>query len=465
MRRVLLLPIALLIAAPGASAATTPVGGEVLATAYAGDALVVARRPERGAIRVEVRRPGQGPKVVLTTTTTDSEAAVLLAASDRALAVSLAEDPDDDGGSSSRVWIGAPTGPVREVAACVRSVTAAPVAVDGTRVAWGEGGCAGATGDPTEIGPGAFVFGDVDATLPVRRVPVPDGQLPTTLKLRDGAALAGLLRPSFLSFFATDVRAVLPEGLGPVRTKQASGFLEPVGLLADGAAVLARLSFSLQDEYDFDDEDPRSRCSNDVSVLAPGSDVRRPLEVGGCPAREDEDIVPATVVAGDRIFTRVLSRTSRRSDEARPAAITSVRPDGSDRKTIVTGTYRKPLGLAANGSQVAWWQDRCLGGQELVTATGPVAATRSCTVEVLTRRARVRNGRASLRVRCAAGCRGTIVDESVCGRQPRATFTIARGTRTIRLIVPRRQLRSGRVLLRIGAPGGPTRRQLLRVAG
>ena len=67
----------LLTAAPGASAATattTPVGGKILATAFAGDALVVARRAtENAPIRVELRRPGQGAKLELLTTDTDDE--------------------------------------------------------------------------------------------------------------------------------------------------------------------------------------------------------------------------------------------------------------------------------------------------------------------------------------------------------------------------------------------------------
>lgn len=453
----------LLAAAPLASAAvvsTTPVPGRVVATAFAGDALVLARRPESGAARVELRRPGQAPKVVLSVPDLGDDSLLTLAASPAALAVSLIEDAgDDEEGSPSRVWVGALDGPLREVATCRRAVYRPLVAVDGSRVAWADGGCGGATGQPQEVGPAAFAFADADPAVPVRRVPVPEDQVPASLALGGGGAVGALLRPTFFGF-SSDIRAV-GDTLGPVRDRVQSGVLAPFGVLADGSVAVTSTSFA-EGDFSFDEEN--RPCAAQLAVLPP-TGPRRPLDAGGCPDTAAETLAPVGVFTGDRLVTLVGPRRPRPlGSDAQPLAITAVRPDGTDRKTIVTGTYRKPLGFAAAPGRFAWWQDRCTGGQELVLAGGPVAATRSCTVDVLTRRAKVTRGRASLRVRCAAGCRGTIVDESQCGRQPRVTFTIPRGTRTVRLLVPARQRRAGRVLLRFGAPGGPTRRQLVRVS-
>ncbi len=448
-----------------------PVRGEILAAAFSGDALVVARRPDgrvdgrRGegegrTLRVELRRPGQPVTVLLNSVTKDTDTAVNLAASPEAVVVGLLENDDDT--APSRVWVGPPSGPLREVATCSRSFLVPAVAVDGPRVAWADGGCAGATGRSFEVTPASVALAGVDPAVAVRRTPVPADQVIAGVALRGDAGLVDVLRPTFFAF-ASDVRAFGPQGLGGVREREPFGFLLPVGLLPDGTAALARASFDEAFEEDQSAERGRPRCSAETVVLAPGATTRRPLRIGGCLTESDETGQVDATVAGDRVLSRVEPLVPRRSSSPEPISITSVRADDTDLKTIVSGSFRAPLGLAADGGRVGWWQRRCAGGQELVVADGPVPALKACSLRVVTRRARVRAGRISLQVRCSLGCTGRIVDDTQCGPQLLRSFVLAPGTRRLRLRVPRRSRARGRVLLRIEVDGGPMRRAVVRL--
>jgi len=447
-------------AAAGVVSTSGPVRGEVLALAFSGDALVVARRPDRRAVRIELRRPGQPAKLLLVTAVKSSDANVTLAASPEVVAVGLGEDAGDES-ARSQVWVGPPVGPLRQVASCSRSFLVAAVAVDGPRAAWADGGCAGPARRPTEVGPASIALGSADPALAIRRVPIPRDALAGGLALRGEAGLAGVLRPTFFGG-TTDVRPFGPDGLGEAREHEPLGFLLPVGLLADGTAALARTSFG--DEFDDGERSGPPRCDADTVVLAPGATKRRKLESGGCLALDDG--LPGEVgatVAGERVVSRVRPVSTENRGSPSPVRITSVRPDGSDLRTIVSGTYRAPLGLAADGARVGWRQLRCAGGEELVVADGPAPTIKACTLRVLTRRARVRAGGISLRVGCPRGCTGRVVDNTQCGPEGLRRFTLERGTSRLRVRVPRRSRRRGRVLLRFEVDGGPARTAVVRL--
>ncbi len=448
--------------ASGAVVSTSgAVTGAIRALTFSGDALVVARQPTGRALRIELRRPGRTPALLLLTDADDPNAKVAVASSAQALAVGLRED--DEIAGQSRVWIGPPAGPLREVASCSRSFAAPAVAVDGPRVAWSDGGCAGPTGRPFEVGPASIAFGDVDPAVAVRRTPVPKDSLPAGFSLRGDRGLAGVLRPTF--FGATgDVRPFGPDGLGEALENEPGGALVPVGTLPDGTTAIARGAASSED-FGFDEERPR--CRADVLLLAPGSTTRRKLQTGGCLVDSELAGQVDATVAGDRVVSRVAPLDRRREFDdfgrPRPVSITSVRADGSGLQTIVSGTYRGPRGLAADGARIGWWQRRCAGGDQLVVADGPAGALRACTAELVTRRARLRDGRISVQLRCPLGCTGRIVDDTRCGPKALRRFALAPGTRRLGLPVPRRSRSRGRVLLRVEVDGGPTRHAAVRL--
>ena len=449
-------------AAAGVVTSSGPVRGDVLALAFSGDALVIARRPEGRAVRIELRRPGRPAKLLLLTGAKDADASVTLAASREAVAFGLSEDAGDVG-ARSRVWVGPPVGPLREVAVCSRGFLLPAVAVEGGRVAWADGGCAGPTGRSAEIGPASVGVGSVDPTVPIRRVPIPRDALAGGLALQGEGGLVGVLRPTFFGL-TTDVRPFGPDGLGEPREREPAGFLLPVGLLADGTAALARMS--LDDEAGDGEPEDLPRCTAETVVLAPGATTRRALQSGGClDVGDDLPGDAGATVAGERIVSRVGSDDDDEGDGDGPSsvAITSVRPDGNDLKTIVSGSHRRPLGLAADGARVAWRQLRCAGGEALVVADGPVPALKACTLRVVTRRARVRAGRAALRVRCALGCEGVVVDDTQCGPERLRRFTLPPGTSRLHVRVPGRSRRRGRLLLRFEVNGGPTRTAVVRL--
>lgn len=451
-------PLALVVCAAGALLAdsaeaavvstSAPVRGDVLALAFSGDALVIARRPEGRAVRIELRRPGERAKLLLLTSAKDPDATVTLAASPEAVVFGLSEG-EDVASARSRVWVGPPVGPLRVVATCSRGFLVPAVAVEGGRVAWADGGCAG----PTEIGPASVALAGVDPTVAVRRVPIPRDALAGGLVLRGDGGLVGVLQPTFFGV-TTDVRPFRADGLGEVREREPAGFLLPVGLLADGTAALARTG--LGGDSGGGEREDAPLCNAETVVLAPGDTTRRALQSGGCLVVDaDRPGDAGATVAGERIVSRIGSLDD--DDGPSAVAITSVRPDGTGLRTIVSGTYRKPLRLAAAGARVGWSQLRCTGGQELVVADGPVPALKACTLRVVSRRARVRAGRATLRIRCPLGCTGVVVDDTQCGPERLRRFALASGTSRLRVRVPGRSRRRGRVLLRFAVDGGPVR--------
>jgi len=469
MRRSLLVlglcAISLLLAQHAAAAVVSrsaPVRGNVLALAFAGDALVVARRPEGRAVRIELRRPGQPAKLVLLTETDDRNAGVTLAASGEAVAVGVNENPEDSP-ARSRLWIGPPAGPLREVAGCTRAFLVPSAAVDGPRVAWTDGGCAAIPGRPLEVGPASVALGNVDPAVPVKRHPIPRDSVSIGIALRGDSGLTGILRPTFFGFTG-DVRPFGPDGLGEARESEPGGSLVPVGLLADGTAALARAADPDSDDRDLDDR-ARPRCDADTVLLAPGATTRRTLQTGGCLVDDEPFGQVDTMVAGDRIVSLIspVAEESYDGRRPRPVAITSVRPEGDNLKTIVSGSYRGPRGLAADAARTGWWQRRCAGGEELVVADGSAPTIRACTLRLLTRRARLRAGRISLRVRCPRGCTGRIVDDTQCGPEGLRRFALSPGTSRLRVRVPRRSRRRGRVLLRFAVDGGPARTAVVRL--
>ena len=447
-------------AAAGVVSTSAPVRGDVLALAFSGDALVIARRPERGAVRIELRRPGQPAKLVLLTESDDRNAGVTLSASTETVAVGLNDDLDDSP-AQSRLWVGPPAGPLREVAGCSRAFLPPSTAVDGPRVAWADGGCASIPGRPVEVGPASVALGNVDPAIPVKRHPIPRDSVSIGIALRGDSGLTGILRPTFFGF-SGDVRPFGPDGLGEARESEPGGSLVPVGLLADGTAALARSADPESNDRDLDDR-VRPRCDSDTVLLPPGATTRRTLQTGGCLTDHELYGQVDTTVAGERIVSLVSPLGGRMGRRPRPVAVTSVRPDGTDLKTIVSGSYRGPRGLAANGARIGWWQRRCAGGTELVVADGPAPTIKACTLRVLTRRARLRAGRISLRVRCPRGCTGRIVDDTQCGPEGLRRFALARGTSRLRVRVPRRTRRRGRVLLRLAIDGGPARTAVVRL--
>lgn len=430
-----------------ASAATPAVSGKVdgtvLALAFSGDSTVVARRPAGRAIRIELRRPGQDSRLLLAPRV-DTGATVRLAASPQAIVVAFGSDDEDAG--PSQVWAGAPGGPLREVAGCTRSFVTPTVTVDGARVGWADGGCAGPGDRPSEVGPASVAVADADPQLPVTRVPVPQDSLPVGIALRGTGGLVAVLRPTFFGG-TTDLRSLSPEGLGVAREREVNGVLLPVGFFADGTAGLVHQADS---EDGFTQEGEQPRCPADVVVLAPGATTRQELP-GGCLVDDEPLASTDATVAGERLVSRSTPLdTAHAAYDAGPSrvALTSVRADGSDLRTIVSGTYRSPQGLAADGTRVGWWQRRCAGGTTLAAARAPVGALRACTLRVLRRHVAVQAGRIALPVSCPLGCTGLVVDVSRCGRQARRRFALPPGVRRLHVPLTR---------------GGPRRRAVLHV--
>ena len=123
--------LALLLAGGQASAARvlTPVRGEVRALAFSGDAVIVARQAPGDALVVERLVAGEGRAQKDQRGHTGDEDAVSLAASADALAVGL--NPESDEVAPSRVMVGAPLGPLREVATCDAGLIVRRTAIPG----------------------------------------------------------------------------------------------------------------------------------------------------------------------------------------------------------------------------------------------------------------------------------------------------------------------------------------------
>ena len=442
----------LAIAGAKAAAASTviPVQGQIRALAIGDDAIVLARLPPRGGLVLERLATGSAAQTVFTTPSDDEDDLISLAASDEAIAFGLNQEPDD-GFTAGKVMIGPARGPLREAARCAAGLLVSPVAVAGSRVAWREGGCGEPAADPKSVSPAAIAIGDADPAAAVRRVAIAPERLPVSLLLGAGdTGLVTILQPSFFGF-DSEVRAFSPAGLGATLAADRAGLVTPVGLLADGTGVF--LESGLEGECD----------STRLVTIAPGASTRRAVPIGGCllaaPTFAPRDGT-SPVVAGGRIVVLVRTQTSGglASDAT---SIVSVRPDGSDRRVLVKGGYRRPDGVAAAGDRVAWWQPRCAGGQEIVVQQAPEASVKlaACRAEILTRRARVRNGRIGVRLRCPAGCSGTLIGR----RLPPPQFAFGAGTHRLSVRVALGRRRSATVRIHLEIVNGPSRSAAVNV--
>ncbi len=438
---------------PSAARTITPVRGDVRALAFGGDALVVARQPAGRGLLVERMVPGAPASVIVRTKLTDDDDQVALAASPEALA--FAFNPDDDAPPAA-VMVGPAAGPLREVAACTTGLLVSPVAVAGSRIAWREGGCGEPADRPRAIGPSAIVVGGADPGAPVRRSPVDGSGMLTSLVLGPGdAGFAGVLLPSFF-LLDGEVRPFGPAGVGaPVVTERGRA-VSPAGILGDGTRVLA-LSAEAGGESE--------SCMTEVATIAPGASARRTIQTGVCASGEDDFGAPSGVsVTADRIVMRVAEPPPSSDARMRKVFVVSVRGDGGDRRVLARGGYRVPLGVAAEGDRSAWWQERCTAGSELVVQDQAESGTLSiapCRVEIRTRRARVRDGRVAVRLRCPAGCSGN-ADGARLGRGSNS-FEFGPGSHVLRLPVSLGRQTRLRLRLDLTIRNGPSRRGSIRV--
>ena len=451
-----------LATAPAAAQTTTvplPRAGTALAVAPSGDGVIVAYRAGKRVI-VERRGPGAQRRTLLREASSDTTPEVGLVASAQAVAVSIAAEGEPDDFDASRVLIGPAVGPLREVAACRAAFFSAPVAVDGPRVGWGEGGCGDPVQSPRRSTPASLAVGGADPAAPVRRYPLGEERVGFGLALRGDAGYLGVLRPSLFGFVATEIRPFGPDGL---RERVADGparFEAPVGLLAGGDAVLS-VSNESEDE-EFEDEAAED-CDAGVTTLA-ADGRRRPLDLGGCLAESESELLGTPAVAGDRvaaIVERPPPRGRRNEFEDRRSVVTAL-AGGEGRRVLSTSRYRPATALGAEGDRVAWMQNRCSGGSEvLVRPAAPRGGSSrfvgSCPVDLVSRRARLRGTSITLRLRCPRGCSGRAVDDSTCRRRWTKGFRFGPGTHSLRFPVPRSTRRRGNLLLRLEVRSGPAK--------
>ena len=462
LRRALLVSVALagVIGSADASAARTTISvrGDVSAIALAGNTLIVARQPQNRGFRLERITLGASTQTLLRLPRSSNETEVALAASAQALAFSTQTDADD-GFGGSHVYVGTPAGPLRDVAACVAGSLLPPVAVSGARVAWREGGCSEPAGRPLRVGPVAIVMGGPDRASPLRRVAVGPDALPASIALNGETGFAGLLRPSFFSV-NSEVRRLGVSALDETVPAEEGRIVAPAGVLSsgDGVFVLGAL--------DEGEDETSTGCDSTPFVLLAGSGQRRTLSLGGCPI-DTGFASAATRVAGDRVYSLVAKPRNAKSSAPPPVAFVSARGDGgSGARVLVRGTYRPPRGIAvAESGRVAWWQRRCAGGMEIVIddgAAATAAATPSCRLRLLSRRARVRGSRIELKLRCPFGCSGEVVGRT---RLPRVlgSFSFGRGTHSLRLRLRPSERRRSRLRLGFDVREGPARSAIIRL--
>lgn len=432
---------------PAAGAATvTKVSGEIRALALSGDALVVARVTPRANLVLERLARG-APAQQIFAAPSDDDDELSLAASADALAFAL-KSSGDEGFGVGRVLVGAPAGPLREVTTCPAGLIVSPVSVAGSRVMWREGACGEPVSAPDSVGRATVVIGGADPGAVLRRFAIAVDRLPVALVLAAGdTGLVGTLLPSFFGF-DTEVRAFSPAGLGATVAADRGGLVSPVGILADGTRVFLRSGLDDAGECD----------AKQLFTLAPGATERRVVPLGGC-LLATSSLGPrgpgSPVAAGDRITAFVGVPASRSGTRSETVSIVSMRGDGSDRRTHVKGGFRRPEGVAADGARVAWWQPRCAGGQEIVVAQAAEAngTLAACRAELLTRSARVRDGRIVVRVRCPAGCAGSVFGRRIVPRP----FGLRAGTHRLSLRVALGRSRRARVRLQLEVAHGPER--------
>ena len=84
-----------------------------------------------------------------------------------------------------------------------------------------------------------------------------------------------------------------------------------------------------------------------------------------------------------------------------------------------------------------------------------------CRVEVLTRRARVRDGRIAVRLRCREGCNGNAFGGRIV--QGSKAFSFGRGSHVLRVPVKLGRQRSLLLRFDLSVRNGPPRRASIRV--
>lgn len=448
------LALTALAAAPMGAAARTPViRGEVRALAVSGDAVIVARTLPGRRFVVERRVTGAAPRTLLRERGDPFTREVALAASRDAVALAVQGEAE---GGPSRVLVGPSTGPLREVTRCAKGFLVPAVAVDGTRIAWTEGGCLEPLVGPADVSPATLAVGDVDPAVAVRHVALPEDRIPASIVPEGDGGLVGLYRPSFASFVSSEIRRFGAGGIGDVILRRPGAIVLPVGIPAGSPPLIE----SAVDE-DFEDGSRPGVCSVTLFALPVGGAQPRLIALPGCP-----DGSQPVAVTADRLVAR-LTLAERRSDRGRfeRTAIVTARPDGTSPRTLVRGTFRGPGVFTAGAGRVAFTQPHCAGDTELVArpVAGPGRALRACTVEPLTHRARVRRGAIAVRLRCPRGCAGVIVDDSRCGARYLRSFRSEAGTRTVHVTLGRRLRRARRVLLRFRVEHGPQRVRVVRL--
>ena len=448
-----------ILACTEASAAQTtiPVRGDVKAIALAGDAVIVAREPTNRGLALERLVPGAPAQLLLRLPRSNDELDVALAASPRALAFS-AQPEGDEGFSSSRVVVGPPAGPLREVASCTAGLLLPPVAVSDARIAWREGGCGEPANAPRGVGPVALVFGGPDPATPLRRVTFAADLLPGSIALDGENGFIGLLRPSFFSL-SSEVRRFTAGALAGAVAAEDGRVVAPLGTLSNGDGV-----FWLG-ALEQDTQSSSATCGSTLFALAPGSAARRAIALPGCPAG-DNFMSTTSRLSGDRIHSLLAQPRSKKSEAPTPIALTSLRSDGSDTRVLARGTFRPPRGIAVSpDGRVAWWQRRCAGGTEIVVddgAPGASSSIPSCSLRLRSHSARVRGSQITLRLRCPAGCSGQVFGETPLPRFLRS-FSFGHGTHSLRLRLTRSERRVSRLRLGFEVLDGPSRSARVRL--
>lgn len=439
-----------------AQAATVryPTLGTPAALALSGDALVVVPTQLSGGTLAPVRVvPGQPPQAIPVADAKipggreDEVSGTTLRASAAALAVGASIGYD----LGYRTYVGPSTGPLRRVASCPGDGGGLPVAVDGTRIAWIEGGCEDRTRDT--FGPATVVVGDADPAVPVRRYPLPAKADPLGLSLGAGGDL--VLYAADGDRDALTLAPLAPQGLGaPLALGSSSAGYALLGRGADGTTYLA--------------DDTRyggaTGCDLGVRRIAPGATALGAFPAAGCLAGDDVGGGGA-ILAGDSVVTIANARDSR--ETAPRAALLRTPLAGGTAATLLTLRGRRPLTLTADAARVAYAVEPCGPGEaqetQLVVTDAPEPPLAECSVRITGATLKLTGKVGRLAVTCPIGCRleSTVTTK---GRPYGEYDSVARGAARIDVELPKKRPRVGSVVtVRVAATDGPTVTKRVRV--
>jgi len=335
----------------------------------------------------------------------------------------------------------------------------------GARIAWRDGACGDPSESPASITPAAIMLGAADPAIAPTRIALDPAVLPVSIALTGTGGLVGALRPSFFTV-DSEVRGFSLAATGATLATERGAIVAPVGVLANGTRVfsLARL-----DASEDDGGGERSVCPNSLFTIAAGATERRELPVGGCPLGADTPTSAAAARTGAGRVYAVVTASTRSSDIPPQLSVVSVDGDGDDRRVHASGSYRPPVGIAAEGDRLAFWHERCADAVTDVVVVdrsgqdGGAAPIASCRARVLTSTARVRDARISVRVRCPSGCRGIALDTQREPARRLRTFAFGPGTHRLALTLSRAVRRRGRLRLGLAVENGPARLAVLRL--